>query len=185
MATTTRTRNNGTAESARDAKQPVSAVAGPYGHPFHPLLVTLPIGAWVASFIFDVASRAGDGSRALVDASHWLILVGVIGAAVAALFGLMDFMTIPRRTKAQMTGLIHMLLNSSVLVLFIVNFVWRQSNADTLTKVKAGQLGLSAVSLVLLGISGWLGGKLTYRYGVRVAVEADQAEGYQTDARTA
>ncbi|MFL6055426.1 MAG: hypothetical protein ACJ72W_21365 [Actinoallomurus sp.] len=36
------------------AKQPVSAaLAGPYGHPFHPILVTLPIGAWVASLVFE------------------------------------------------------------------------------------------------------------------------------------
>jgi uncharacterized membrane protein len=42
----------------RQAKQPVSAaLAGPYGHPLHPLLVTVPIGAWLASLVFDVASR--------------------------------------------------------------------------------------------------------------------------------
>lgn len=40
------------------AKEPVSAVlAGPYGHPFHPILVTIPIGAWVSSLVFDIASR--------------------------------------------------------------------------------------------------------------------------------
>ena len=160
-------------------------MAGPYGHPFHPLLVTVPIGAWVASFLFDLGSLFGKGSHTLVDGSRWLIMIGVVGAAIAAIFGLMDFMTIPRRTKAQMTGVLHMLLNSSVLVLFIVNFVWRHNNPDTLTKVKAGQVGLSLLSLVLLGVSGWLGGKLTYRYGVRVATEEDQAEGYRRDARAA
>lgn len=42
----------------RQAKQPVSgALAGPYGHPFQPILVTVPIGAWVCSLVFDVASR--------------------------------------------------------------------------------------------------------------------------------
>ena len=39
------------------AKRPVSAaLAGPYGHPFHPILVTVPIGAWVCSLVFDIAS---------------------------------------------------------------------------------------------------------------------------------
>ena len=39
-------------------KQPVSAaLAGPYGHPFHPILVTVPIGAWAASLVFDIASH--------------------------------------------------------------------------------------------------------------------------------
>ncbi|HEV8372012.1 MAG TPA: DUF2231 domain-containing protein [Actinomycetota bacterium] len=44
----------------RAAKEPVSSLAGPYGHPFHPVLVTVPIGAWVASFVFDLASRWSD-----------------------------------------------------------------------------------------------------------------------------
>ena len=43
-----------------EAKQPVSRLAGPYGHPFHPILVTVPIGAWVASFVFDLASRLSE-----------------------------------------------------------------------------------------------------------------------------
>jgi uncharacterized membrane protein len=44
-----------------DAKRPVSAVlTGPYGHPFHPILVTVPIGAWVASLVFDIASHIVD-----------------------------------------------------------------------------------------------------------------------------
>ena len=46
------------ASGMRQAKQPVSALlAGPYGHPYHPMLVTAPIGAWVASLVFDIASR--------------------------------------------------------------------------------------------------------------------------------
>jgi hypothetical protein len=45
-------------QNANRAKEPVSAaLAGPYGHPFHPMLVTVPIGAWICSVIFDVASH--------------------------------------------------------------------------------------------------------------------------------
>ena len=40
------------------AKQPRTALAGPYGHPFHPMLVTLPIGAWVSSLVFDIIARS-------------------------------------------------------------------------------------------------------------------------------
>ena len=38
----------------RRATRPATPIAGPYGHPFHPLLVTIPIGVWVAAFIFDL-----------------------------------------------------------------------------------------------------------------------------------
>jgi uncharacterized membrane protein len=40
-------------------------------------------------------------------------------------------------------------------------------------------LVLTIVALVLLGVSGWLGGELSYRYGVRVADEIDQAESFR------
>ncbi len=60
-------------ETGTRGKQPVSAVlAGPYGHPFHPMLVTVPIGAWVASFVFDLASHVSSPA-ALATGAFWLI----------------------------------------------------------------------------------------------------------------
>src|SRR4051812_2974527 len=153
----------------QQAKEPLSPAAGPYGHPFHPLLVTLPIGAWVSSLIFDIATRAGDGSKSLTNATYWLIGIGIIGALLAAVFGLMDLTRIPRRTKAFGAGLTHMALNLVVVGLFIVDFFWRHGSYYEGNRVKVGQLVLSAVAIALLSASGWIGGMLTYRYGVRVA----------------
>jgi len=168
------------AHRVQDAKAPITVVAGPYGHPFHPLLVTVPIGAWVSSLVFDIASRAKDaGAPTLVDASHWLLLIGVVGAAVAALFGLMDLITIPKHTAAFRTGLMHMTLNVVILGLFLANFFWRHADEPKLAKVTVGQLVLSIVALVLLAVSGWLGGRMSYRFGVRVADENTQAEGFR------
>jgi len=47
--------------------------------------------------------------------------------------------------------------------------------------VPLGPIVLSVVALLALGVSGALGGKLAYHYGVRVAAEADQAEGFRAD----
>ena len=47
-----------------------------------------------------------------------------------------------------------------------------------------GALVLSAVALAGLAVSGYLGGELAYRYGVRVADEATQAHGYQATSTT-
>ena len=53
-------------------------------------------------------------------------------------------------------------------------------------ETSVGQIVLSAAALAFLGVSGFLGGMLAYRYGVRVAAETDQAEGYRSRrARTA
>jgi hypothetical protein len=35
----------------QQAKHPVTRLAGPYGHPIHPILVTVPIGSWTASLV--------------------------------------------------------------------------------------------------------------------------------------
>ena len=161
-----------------NAKRPRTPLAGPYGHPFHPILVTVPIGAWVASLVFDIASRVSDDDAEMfAEGAYWLIALGIVGALAAAIFGLMDLLTIPRGTAAFKTGLMHMALNLAVVVIFLVNFLVRKS--DGYESVKPLHLTLTIVALALLGASGWLGGKLAYRYGVRVADETTQAEGFR------
>src|SRR2546429_8202094 len=111
----------------QEAKRPVSAVmAGPYGHPFHPILITVPIGAWVSSLVFDIASRVVDDPGFLAQGSVWLIAIGVLGAVAAALVGLLDLLGIPTGTSAVRTGLVHMTLNLTVTAADAANFFWRQ-----------------------------------------------------------
>jgi uncharacterized membrane protein len=166
------------------AKQPISVLAGPYGHPLHPGLVTVPIGAWVAGLVFDVASHLVDPAGSFAEGAEWLIGIGVIGALVAALVGLLDLFAIPTGTAAFRTGLIHMTLNLSVTAAYVVNFLWRHGSYDNGEPVRGGQIVLSALSLAALAVSGYLGGKLAYRYGVRVADEATQAEGFTSERAT-
>jgi uncharacterized membrane protein len=168
------------------AKRPVSAaLAGPYGHPFHPILVTVPIGAWVASLVFDVASHIVDRPGFLTQGSEWLIAIGVLGALVAAMVGFLDLFAIPTGTTAFRTGLVHMSLNLSVTAAYVIGFFWRHASYTDGDPVRGGQLALSAVSLAALAVSGYLGGKLAYRYGVRVADEATQAEGFRPASTSA
>ncbi|MFC8144463.1 DUF2231 domain-containing protein [Streptomyces paradoxus] len=170
-------------ESQLQAKRPVSApLAGPYGHPFHPILVTVPIGAWVTSLVFDIASHVVSTPGFLTQASEWLIAVGVIGALLAATTGFLDLFALPGATPAFRTALVHMTLNLLVTGAYVVNFLWRHGDHTGGGSVGVGELVLSAVSVAVLGVSGYLGGKLAYRYGVRVADEHTQAEGY-TPAR--
>ncbi|MCP9943802.1 DUF2231 domain-containing protein [Streptomyces somaliensis] len=168
-----------TSEPHRQAKRPVSAaLAGPYGHPFHPILVTVPIGAWVGSLVFDIASRLVDEPEFLARGAMWLIATGVIGAVAAAMVGFLDLFAIPSGTRAFRVGLVHMALNLLVTAAYAGSFLWRQVGGGPSGGVGTGQLALNAVTLAVLGVSGFLGGKLAYRYGVRVADEATQAEGF-------
>ncbi|MFF7701037.1 DUF2231 domain-containing protein [Streptomyces lydicus] len=165
--------------SHEQAKRPVSAaLAGPYGHPFHPILVTVPIGAWVGSLVFDIASHLARDPDFLVRGAMWLIALGVIGALAAALVGFLDLFAIPPGTRAFRVGLVHMTLNLLVTAAYAANFLWRHAGHRPDTGVGGGMLALSTVSLAALGVSGYLGGKLAYRWGVRVADEGTQAEGF-------
>lgn len=159
------------------AKRPRSAIAGPYGHPFHPILVTIPIGTWAASLVFDIIGLASDDPTPFVVGARVLILIGIIGALLAAAFGLVDYAQIARGTAARKTATVHMVLNLGVTVLFIVNLLLRWSADDD--EVSIVGFILSIVALGALGVSGWLGGKLAYHYGVRVADERTQAEGFR------
>src|SRR3954453_12150579 len=135
----------------RQGKRPGrAAMAGPYGDPFHPILVTVPIGAWVGSLVFDVASHIADDPDFLARGAMWLIAVGVIGALAAAMIGFLDLLAIPTGTRAFRVGLIHMTLNLLVTAAYVGNFLWRQAGDGPSGSVEAGQLALNAVSLAVL-----------------------------------
>src|SRR4029450_12717202 len=152
-----------------EAKHPVTRLAGPYGHPFHPILVTVPIGAWVASFVFDLAPRLSGESGVFAKGAFWLICLGLVGAAAAAMLGFLDLFAIPTGTRAFRTGLLHMSLNLGVVALYVVALLLRRGRLEQPDERATAMMLLSAVALGVLTVSGWLGGRLPRRYGVRVA----------------
>lgn len=159
------------------AKHPRTVLAGPYGHPFHPILVTIPIGTWIASIVFDGLGLIVDDPSPFALGAQVLIAIGVIGALVAAGFGFLDFSVIPARTPAKRTAVTHLTLNLTATVLFAVNYVVRAASDHD--EVSVVGVVLTIIGLAIIGVSGWLGGKLAYRYGVRVAEESTQAEGFR------
>jgi uncharacterized membrane protein len=88
---------------------------------------------------------------------------------------------IPSGTRAFRVGLIHMTLNLLITAAYVANFAWRH-NTDYVeaSSVGWGPLAVSVISFAVLGLSGYLGGMLSYRYGVRVAAESVQADGYRS-----
>jgi uncharacterized membrane protein len=162
------------------AKRPVTGLAGRYGHPLHPALVALPIGAWVASFAFDLASHLVSDPAALVEGSRWLIGLGVLGALVAATVGFLDLLGLPAGTRVFRTAIWHMALMLVAVAGYTVGFFLRGTGpAGPADPVGWGELALSGAALAILGTGGFLGGTLAFRYGVRVADEGTQAAGYR------
>ena len=134
-------------------------------HPLHPMLVAFPIGLWVFSFVFDVIGRM-TGNGLMWAAGFYCIVAGCVMAALAAIPGVIDlFFAVPPASSARQRGYIHGLLNSAALLLFIAIASYRGGSAvmpDNLS------LFLSAIGVVGIAISGWLGGTLVYRNQIGV-----------------
>ncbi len=160
----------------RQAKRPRTILAGPYGHPFHATVVTIPIGAWTASIVFDIVAFFSSDPEAFTRGAVWLIGIGIAGALIAAVFGLMDLQTLAQGSKARRVALGHMALNTVGIVLFAVSFFIRLGAGYDEVSVVGFIASLIAYGAV--GFSGYLGGELAYHYGVRVADETTQADGY-------
>ncbi|MFJ6654294.1 DUF2231 domain-containing protein [Microbacterium sp. NPDC091313] len=160
----------------RSAKVPRTPLAGPYGHPFHPVAVTIPIGAWTASLVFDVLALLAEDAAPWVVGARALIVVGLVGAVVAATLGFLDLSRLTAGTPARRTAVVHAVLNLAAIALFAMGAIVRFAVGDDFSVVA---FVLSIIALAGLGVSGWLGGKLAYRWGVRVADEATQREGFE------
>lgn len=170
--------------ATHEAKLPANPLAGPYGHPTHPMIVTVPIGTWGASLLFDMAARRRPRRDAewLVKGSRKLIATGLVGAVGAAATGFLDWRQIPPRTKAKKLATVHWALNASAVLSYTANYLMRRP-VDKSVPPPAYLMSLG--TMAALGVSGWIGGELVYRYGVRVADEPTQATGYGEGAAAA
>ena len=140
-------------------------------HPLHPLLVHLPIGVLVTSLIFDIIGLA-TGTAVWAGASFWMIVFGTGGALLAAIPGLIDYFLLPLTRETHRLATYHMILNLTVVGLFIADIFWRLSLFPRVPVVvyfvPIGPFILSIIGIVTLGISGWIGGQLVYHHRVGV-----------------
>lgn len=128
------------------------------GHPLHPIIVALPIGAWSLTSVFDLLGEA--------RAADLCLRAGVVSAGGAALSGLAQWDTVTGHERPRRIGLLHSSLNTVATGLYVGSWVLRsrdQRGAGVATAVA----GLATVSL-----SGWLGGHLSYTLGVGVEEDA-------------
>ena len=131
------------------------------GHPLHPLLVPIPIGAFVAALATDIAYAAGCG-EGFATASLWLLGGGLAGAVLAAIAGFTDFAA-NSAIRALRDAWLHLFANLTVVVIELISFCLRLGDRWIAGGVG---LGLSVVAVLLLLFSGWKGGELVFRHGV-------------------
>ncbi|MBD2301569.1 DUF2231 domain-containing protein [Nostoc sp. FACHB-190] len=134
------------------------------GHPLHPLSVIFPIAFLAAALGSDFGywlTRDYFWARA----SLWLIGLGLVGGLIAAAIGLSDFLKI-ERVRKRTAGWAHLILNVSILVLTLLNFILRWGDAEA--RIVPWGLLISLVVGTLTSVSGWFGAELSYRHKIGV-----------------
>jgi uncharacterized membrane protein len=117
------------------------------------------------------------------DVSFWLLLVGVVTGAAAAIPGMIDFSTIDR-VRRLTSAWVHAGGNIVAMVLATINLSLRWS--DPAAGAQGWGLGLSLVTVALLGVTGWLGGELSYRHRVgAINDESRVADNYSVEVARA
>jgi uncharacterized membrane protein len=145
----------------------VSSPAKLAGHPIHPMLIPFPIALWVFSLIADLI-YAGRDDPAWGWIAFYTLAGGIIGAVLAAVFGIIDYFSI-RDKKVSRIAAWHARINVLALLLFAASFYLRTGSGARLTGGSLSiPLALSIIGVVSITISGWLGGELVYKHGVGV-----------------
>jgi nitrite reductase/ring-hydroxylating ferredoxin subunit/uncharacterized membrane protein len=127
------------------------------GHPLHPVLTDVPLGAWTVATTVDLMSGDDDRANRAADAA---VAVGLVGAVGAAVTGLTDWHHTAGGDRR--VGLMHGLLNMSATGLYAVSLALRLRGARGAGKAIGG-LGFT----VALGAA-YLGGHLVYRKRIGV-----------------
>lgn len=139
-----------------------------FGHPVHQILIVLPLGLLSTAVVFD-GLRLATGNAKWSEASYRMLGAGIAGAMAAAPFGLIDWVAIPKGTRAKRIGMLHGLGNLAVAGLFGASFLLRRSNPRKNVIVPSI---LSAMGGALAGVTGWLGGELVNTHGIGVHADA-------------
>ena len=126
------------------------------------MLVVFPIGLWVFSLVGDIVYLAG-GPAAWLAASYYAIGVGIVGALLAAIPGMIDLVSM-RPGQAKRVGIWHMGLNLAAVVVFAITFYLR----TIAVPLDWTPFVISLVGVGIIGVSGWLGGEMVYVHGMAV-----------------
>jgi nitrite reductase/ring-hydroxylating ferredoxin subunit/uncharacterized membrane protein len=129
------------------------------GHPLHPVMTDIPLGAWTATLLLDAMGdrRGRSGVARAADACLALGLVGALGAAVTGLTDWGETDARPRRL-----GLAHAALNVGATLLFAGSLLSRSRGR------RAAGRGLALTGYLATVAAAYLGGELVYHEQIGV-----------------
>src|SRR3954468_18977094 len=90
------------------------------GHPVHPMLIVLPLGLLSLGVVFDIVYLVTNDAT-FAEVAFWNITAGIPGGLLAAVFGLIDWLAIPKGTRAKRIGAWHGGGNLAIVLTFLVS----------------------------------------------------------------
>ena len=139
------------------------------GHPLHPAVVTIPVGAFTVALVADAVRLLGGGNGGWAVTAKYAIWVGLVGALLAALLGFVDYFRVTMSAAGRRLANIHMVLNLVAVVLYAASCWLRDAAGDPPDLAVL----LSTVAFFLLLGSGWLGGEMAFKHKIGVVETAD------------
>ena len=119
------------------------------GHPVHPVLVQVPVGAWMSAGFLDALGDGGERQ------ARQLIGLGLLASVPAAIAGSADWAE--QHEQQLRTGVVHAAANTAAITLYTGSLLARGRGRGGLGKA-LGYAGLAAVA-----VGGLLGGDISYR----------------------
>lgn len=158
------------------------------GHPIHPMIIPFPIALWVFSLVADVIYVWRGNPVWKNWIAFYALLAGIIAAVVAAVPGLIDWLSLKDKDVVRIANW-HARLNVIALLVFAASFYLRTaSGSNLLSGSYTIPVMLSVLGVVLISISGWLGGEMVFKHGVAVSSGSSvspEETGRETKARAA
>lgn len=151
------------------------------GHPIHPILICFPLAFLIGSWVFDLINIFS-ASDDFATTGRYLNIAGIASGLLAAIPGIIDYSsTIPKNSSAKKRGATHGLLNTSAIILFSIALYFRYNNSPDYYLIA----GIGTIGVILLFISGWLGGTLVYRNQIGVDIRYADAGKWSEQKTTA
>ena len=146
------------------------------GHPIHPPLTDITIGAYTVATLVVLLGWAGLAERRLASFAYAAIVVALISSVLTVVTGLADYLRIPRGTPLRRTAAIHWVVMVWATAVFLVAAVLLRNAYETSHITLAAAL-VTVAGWLTMTFGAWVGGTIVFVHGMRVLKERDVPTG--------
>jgi uncharacterized membrane protein len=143
------------------------------GHPSHPPLTDVTVGAYTFAAIAALLSKLGVAEHGFAQAWWLALVVGAISSLLTVSTGLLDWLQISSGTPLKRTANLHAVTMATGTVFFVLAIVFGHDDY-AVKSVGTGAFILTIIGFLLLTAGGTMGGSITYVHGMRVLNLVDE-----------